>query len=222
MPVPTQEEIDTAWSNCEDAIGALVDAVVGRKVPRSHYERDQWYGVAREHAKDFQVGQAVYKYRKEFDSAITEFVRATVIIDDVPGGPYSDPVYEAALNVAEVVPVSEAVISYRVTDPDEYKAELERRRQIGLTIDPADAETTVWWTDVSDPYDILDESYHVGRRVREYFARHPGGDWVHFGDLPDATDDALWERDGHMLVEADKSTGFIDPSPTPSKLETSL
>ena len=90
-----------------------------------------------------------------------------------------------------------------MTDLDEYEAELARRRQIGLTIDPAHAETTVRVVDLSDPYDILDESHHVERRVREYFARNPGGDWVHFGDLPNATDDALWERDRRKLVELD-------------------
>ena len=41
-----------------------------------------------------------------------------------------------------------AVYNYRLTDIDEYKAEVERRRQIGLTIDPATAETTFWWADL--------------------------------------------------------------------------
>ena len=54
---------------------------------------------------------------------------------------------------------------------------------------------------MSDPYDILDRGYHVGRRVREYFARRPGRLWYYFGDLPEATDDALWQRDGHILVD---------------------
>ena len=47
------------------------------------------------------------------------------------------------------------------TDLDEYKVELARRRQIGLTIDPAHAETTVRVVDWSDPYDIRDESHHL-------------------------------------------------------------
>ena len=200
MPRPTQEEKDLVWRNCVDAIGALVDAVVGREVPRSYDYQKRQYFHAKNLAKDFQVGQAVYKYNKEFDSAITRFVCFTVGLE-VPEGPYSEPVYEAALNVAEVVQASEAVLFYRVTDLDEYEAELRRRRQIGPTIDLATAETTARVVDVSDPYDIRDRSYHAGWGVREYFARHPGGDWVHFGDLPDATNDALWQRDEQILVQ---------------------
>ena len=49
------------------------------------------------------------------------------------------------------------------------------------------------WT---DPYgvdpELPEEYWQVGR---EYFARSPGSDvWVWFGDLPDATRDALWEK----------------------------
>lgn len=84
--------------------------------------------------------------------------------------------------------------------PDEYKAELERRRQIGLTIDPATAETMFWWADVCDPYCILDEQHHAGCVGRERFARNAGGEWVDFNDLPDATRKSLWERDGRKLV----------------------
>ena len=79
---------------------------------------------------------------------------------------------------------------------------MERRRQIGLTIDPATAETTFWWTDVIDPYDILDPKHHAGSAGRTRFARNPGasnGDWVDFNDLPEATRKALWERDGRKL-----------------------
>jgi hypothetical protein len=83
---------------------------------------------------------------------------------------------------------------------DEYKAEVERRRQIGLTIDPATAETTFWWADVFDPYHILDEQYHGGCVGRERFARNPGGEWVDINDLPEPTRKALWERDGRKLV----------------------
>jgi hypothetical protein len=85
-------------------------------------------------------------------------------------------------------------------DLKEYKIELERRRQIGLTIDPAAAETTFWWADVGDPYGILDATYDLGQSGREYFARNPGGEWVHFHDLPEATRKALWERDKRKLA----------------------
>jgi hypothetical protein len=82
----------------------------------------------------------------------------------------------------------------------EYRAEIERRRQIGVTIDPAIAETIFWYVDISDPYCILDPVFHLGQVGREHFARNPGGDWVHFNDLPEATGKALWERDGRKLV----------------------
>jgi hypothetical protein len=47
-----------------------------------------------------------------------------------------------------------------------------------------------------DPYgidpDLPEEYQQVGRA---YFARAPGsGTWVWFGDLPQATSDALWEK----------------------------
>ena len=82
----------------------------------------------------------------------------------------------------------------------EYRAEIERRRQIGVTIDPAIAETIFWYADISDPYCILDPVFHLGQVGREHFARNPGGEWVHINDLPEATGKALWERDGRKLV----------------------
>ena len=85
-------------------------------------------------------------------------------------------------------------------DLKKYKIELKRRRQIGLTIDPAIAETTYWGAHMNDPYGILDERYHKGKISREYFARNPDEEWVHFKDLPEATRKVLWERDGHKLV----------------------
>jgi len=142
----------------------------------------------------------------KYDDAIRELLVA-VTRETVPRGPYSRPVYDAAEKVVEAFKakkeankVVEAFQAMQAvynceTDPDEYKAELARRRQIGLTIDPATAETTVRLVDVGDPYDILDRSNHVGRWACEYFARHSGGDWILFQDLPDATDDALWKRD---------------------------
>ena len=66
---------------------------------------------------------------------------------NVPRGPYSEPVYMAAHHVVEAYQTGL------------YAAGVERLRQIGLTIDPATAETMFWYADVSDPYDILDERY---------------------------------------------------------------
>ena len=85
-------------------------------------------------------------------------------------------------------------------DLEEYRIEIERLRQIELTIDRATAETMFWWADMNDPYDILDERYHEGRSGREYFARNLGGEWVLFEDLPEATGKAVWERDKRKLV----------------------
>jgi hypothetical protein len=48
------------------------------------------------------------------------------------------------------------------------------------------------------PIDNPEECQQVGR---EYFARSPGSDiWVWFGDLPEATRTALWERHKQKLA----------------------
>jgi hypothetical protein len=68
------------------------------------------------------------------------------------------------------------------------------REEAGLHIDPRTAE--VEWTvrDIGDPHGI-DTNPPVGCFVREYFARSPGsGVWVWFGDLPEETEKALWEK----------------------------
>jgi hypothetical protein len=141
---------------------------------------------------------------KNQDEAIAKLV--DVVLRErqqVVGAKYSEPVYKAAWKLVEACKALEAVYHKRLTDVDEYKAEVERRRQIGLTIDPATAETTFWWADMHDPYRILDRKFHVDAVGREQFARHPGAskdDWVDFNDLPEATHKALWERDGHKLL----------------------
>ena len=69
------------------------------------------------------------------------------------------------------------------------------RKEAALKIDPETAEIDWWIVQTSDPYDIKEvpaEHYQVGRG---YFARSPGSDvWVSFGDLPEATRDALWGK----------------------------
>ena len=182
MPIPTENDVDLVIRNSEEAIGALVDAVVGQKVPQWHYDEDWLYGA---------LGLT-----KRIDLAISTFVGHAVdftgVNVSVPDGPYTGAVYQAAGNLAEALHARLAVCSYKVTDPDEYQAELDRRRQIGLTIDPATAETKVWWTDVNDPYGLLDPRYHDVCYEDVYFARNPGGEWVHTQDLPDATGKALF------------------------------
>jgi hypothetical protein len=141
---------------------------------------------------------------KNQDDAIAELVDA-VLSDRQEGrcAEYNKPVYKAAWKVTHACKALDAVHNYRLTDIDEYKAEVERRRKIGLTIDPATAETTFWFADINDTYCILDRKYHEGQSGREQFARNPGAssdDWVHFCDLPEATRKALWERDGRKLT----------------------
>ena len=145
------------------------------------------------------------RVNKNQDDAIANLVDLVLgEHQESPPKRYSDLVYKAAWKVAESCKELDAIYNYRITDLDEYKAERERRRQIGLTIDPATAETMFWWADVNDPYCILDENkYHEGCVGREHFARHPGAashDWVDFYDLPETTRKALWERDGRKLV----------------------
>ena len=79
---------------------------------------------------------------------------------------------------------------------------LASRREAGLHIDPETAEVDWDYANCSDPY-CLDPfpppyEYNVGR---VYFARAPGGDvWIEFGDLPEATRKALWNRHGKALA----------------------
>jgi hypothetical protein len=75
-------------------------------------------------------------------------------------------------------------------------------KQAALKIDPETAEVDWTYAQTLDPYgvdpDLPEEYWQVGR---EYFARSPGSDvWVWFGDLPDATRKALWERHRSKLA----------------------
>ena len=70
------------------------------------------------------------------------------------------------------------------------------RKEAGLQIDPKTAEVYWEYGQTLDPYGVYEdlpaEMQCVGRL---YFARSPQSDiWVEFGDLPDATREALWER----------------------------
>jgi len=85
-------------------------------------------------------------------------------------------------------------------------ADLEKwlaiRREAALHIDPETAEVDWNYAQTLDPYgddpELPEEYQQVGR---EYFARSPGSDvWVWFGDLPEATRDALWRRGSRKLA----------------------
>jgi hypothetical protein len=76
------------------------------------------------------------------------------------------------------------------------------RKEAGKQIDPETAEVEWTYAQTLDPYgvdpELPEECQQVGR---EYFARSPGGDvWVWFGDLPDATRDALWRKHKSRLA----------------------
>jgi len=90
------------------------------------------------------------------------------------------------------------------TETDRMTVEqwLAIRKKAGLKIDPETAEVDWTYALTLDPYgvyrDVPDEYECVGR---EYFARPPGSDiWVNFGDLPETTRDALWERHKRKLA----------------------
>jgi hypothetical protein len=77
----------------------------------------------------------------------------------------------------------------------------------------------------SDPYDILVEKYDEAQIGREYFARKPGEEWIHFKDLPEATRKVLWERDGHKLVwrfGMQPGEDIVNRIPSPDKYPSDL
>jgi hypothetical protein len=76
------------------------------------------------------------------------------------------------------------------------------RKAVGLHIDPETAEVDWVYAQTIDPYgddpNLPEEYQQVGR---EYFARSPGSDvWIDFGDLPEATRDALWKKHRRKLA----------------------
>ena len=61
------------------------------------------------------------------DEAITALVAAVLSEPPEPQSPrYSDAIYEAAWKLVEACKVVQANYDYRITDLDEYKAEIER------------------------------------------------------------------------------------------------
>ena len=85
---------------------------------------------------------------------------------------------------------------------EERKSWLTIRKEAALEIDPETADVDWDYAQTLDPYGVdpeLPEEYQqIGR---EYFARSPGSDvWVWFGDLPDATREALWKKHRSKLA----------------------
>jgi hypothetical protein len=219
MPMPTNDDYEVVDKNQDDAIAQLVDAVVGPEVQRAPYSElvyeaagklvDAYNAFLRFLLERAPMTEPLIPTRNDYklvnknqDDAIAQLVDA-VVGREVPRAPYGELVYKAAGKLVDACEALYAVYNYRLTD-EEYEAEVERRRQIGLTIDPATAETTFWWADYANPYRLLDrEKYDTGCVGRAEFARHPGAsntDWVSFGHLPKATRKALWERDEHKLT----------------------
>lgn len=76
------------------------------------------------------------------------------------------------------------------------------RKEAGLKIDPETAEVEWWYAQTLDPYgvypDLPEECHQV---ERAYFACSPESDiWVEFGDLPEATRNALWQKHKSKLA----------------------
>jgi hypothetical protein len=76
------------------------------------------------------------------------------------------------------------------------------RKEAGFHIDAEIADVLWKYTQALDPYgvepDLPPECQQTGR---DYFARSPRSDvWVWFGDLPDATSVALWEKHRSRLA----------------------
>jgi hypothetical protein len=79
---------------------------------------------------------------------------------------------------------------------------LALRQQAALAINPDTAEVAWVYGLTLDCYgvhpDLPEELQQVGR---EYFARSAGSEtWVSFGDLPEATREALWQKHHRRLV----------------------
>jgi hypothetical protein len=79
------------------------------------------------------------------------------------------------------------------------KIEVEKwlaiRKEAGRKIDPDTAEVISIPVQYDDPYGLYPEPPEGWNIGRDYFARSPGSEiWVWFGDLPDATSDALWAK----------------------------
>jgi len=82
---------------------------------------------------------------------------------------------------------------------------LASRKEAGLKIDPETAEVHCCYALTLDPYGVYPELPEEYRQVeRTYFARSPGSDiWVEFGDLPQATVEALWEKQSRKTTKSE-------------------
>ena len=79
---------------------------------------------------------------------------------------------------------------------------LESRKELGRQIDPATAKVNWWYVQILDPYGVWGELPEECQCIgRDYFAAAPGSnEWVWFGDLPEATEEALWNKHKSKLA----------------------
>jgi hypothetical protein len=106
---------------------------------------------------------------------------------------------------------------------EETKQWLALRKEAGLKIDPETCELLWVFAQTLDPYGVYDpaklEAAGCSQVGREYFARSSESDgWVHYLDLPDATEKILWEKRGtewppSLYAKTDKE-GRITLTPT--------
>ena len=91
---------------------------------------------------------------------------------------------------------------------EKRKQLLADRVRAASEINPETAEVLWCYVNVRDPYDIYDpeEGEVVGRG---HFARRPGGTWVCFYDLPDATRD--WQLGQKHHQELVFPAGLLAP-----------
>jgi hypothetical protein len=87
---------------------------------------------------------------------------------------------------------------------ENQKTELEEwlaiRKEAGLKIDPETAEVFWSYEVLGDPYGLYPDRENLGVG-RHSFACSPGSDiWVWFGDLPEATEKALWDKHKRKLA----------------------
>jgi hypothetical protein len=148
----------------EGATAALVAAVAKQKLFRGLYS-EPIKEAAWNLAKAFKAGAVfednyLWVVDKKADDAITALVDA-LVGENAAVGPYSDDVYWAVAKFVYAYRASQEMENCRITDHDEYEAEVERRRQIGLTIDPAIAETMYWYADVGDPSQNVQSSSRI-------------------------------------------------------------
>ncbi|MDP2359013.1 MAG: hypothetical protein Q8M31_23550 [Beijerinckiaceae bacterium] len=111
-------------------------------------------------------------------------------------------------------PIARAqLIALRLQQKNERDALKRERVEAGLLVDPATAEMAWHHADVMDPYhDGFPDLPHASEGTcvgRERFARVPGGVWVNFGDLPEATREALWQRSDSTKLKF--PNGVLDP-----------